>query len=48
MNVENLNVVELSAQEVKETQGGFRFRISFFNFNIYSYESGVGSTTDFW
>jgi hypothetical protein len=48
MNLENLNLVELNAQEAKTVEGGFLFRISFFGFNIYSWETGVGSTTDFW
>ncbi len=48
LDLKNLGVVEMSSQEVIEIEGGLRLRISFFGFNIYSYETGVGSTTDFW
>jgi hypothetical protein len=49
MNLENLNLVELNAQEVKNTAGGFRIKLSLFNFNLVSYGTGgEGWNTDLW
>jgi hypothetical protein len=52
MNLDNLNLVELNAQEVQETAGGWRIGLSFFGFDVVSYDSGRPADsnwrTDLW
>lgn len=52
MNLENFNLVELSAQEVKEITGGWGFNLHIGSFSIVSYNSKRPSDsnwrTDFW
>jgi hypothetical protein len=48
MNLENLNLVELNAQEVKEITGGFHIGLRFLGIEIIGYDSNDGWTTDLW
>ena len=39
MNLENLNLVELNAQEVSDVVGGWSFSFNIFGYDIVSYNS---------